>query len=554
MVALSLVPAVEDVVSIKSDGTEVVLPAASTEDSFVSSVRGMQLHKRKRNEEANSVKTKSEEEDTNPFRKLYGQLYMAEYELNQLTELTGFLCDPNRLGSAFRLESLQTKEVSSKTRTVDLKLALKLKQRALVEAVTILKTGRQMLLKAQVQQAKYLTFVQYIQSNWRLQAVAHSDTNMTSLKPQEPLAVDCSFYSAGSVAHSTKKDKARNAARLLNGDKLLVEVNDSTYRTLSISVEDAKTHECLATHFLKPLLNLDMELVDHQLEERQNNEFCNELFHLVSTEAVQKGDLSSGGTAGDGLVGSERSKVTVVVNCIDRIVISATRTRNIVLAIVPVCDAEERTQDYICHSFCTTAGLVAQKHLRKLHCRLGYSPLLATMVDMYRQIEVTQIISNILDSTSYSNIWLCLRYSWRYEKASSYVTIHVGDWVLINCQVVNGYISLTSISVTKNHEMPIEWEIAQQNGDLIFASPDFESKFKTFLKNVVRTELTFLLAAYLTPIVNSSIEWIDNSIQIENHTIVISLDEHFEIKLDQQVIKIFPSPRLAARSIVNMLN
>eukprot|EP00516_Mucochytrium_quahogii_P002291 CAMPEP_0203756856 /NCGR_PEP_ID=MMETSP0098-20131031/10052_1 /ASSEMBLY_ACC=CAM_ASM_000208 /TAXON_ID=96639 /ORGANISM=" , Strain NY0313808BC1" /LENGTH=591 /DNA_ID=CAMNT_0050648885 /DNA_START=94 /DNA_END=1865 /DNA_ORIENTATION=+ len=549
MVGITVVPSGDEVVSIEADGTESVLPCATADDAFASCVKTMQFHKRKRlgqpddddtmdidgeaeqlKEEKVEIKKRKEEPENayqHPFMDVHREIAIACYELRQLNEVTKLLCEH----SLFRLENLQADERTKLSELTENLVAIEMKRAALQETLSVLTTGKEMLVSAQGVQARYLRFVQQIQGRWRMQAIAHGNFS-SNLRAQEPLAVDCGFYSAGSRGKAARLRQTRNAARLIvnsdntESDTLAVDVDESTLRTVLFAIECTDTRKCLGSTRIEVPAGSKVddqgeEHVERQLESLQTSEFCSELFQVLSVEAVRSGELSSGGMGADPqALSNNRVKVTVVENLLDRVTVAVDAKHVLAISLVPTgvdsgtppsVQCDDFAQDY-----CKVAAIVAQEHLRTVHKGIFETSLLGSLVNKYRQMKAFRVISDTLDeiskgmTTKESNLFK-IKFNWTHREGSSYCEIWIGNEVLLRCKLSNGHLMLGSIAVSERDEPPPEaWNVAEQNGDQVFASPDVTGKLRTLILTIAKHEfiiaLRDTLCKYLSECTRTSIE------------------------------------------------
>jgi len=484
----------------------------------------------------------------NPFEEAQRELAFACYELRQLTELTGFLSER----TLFRLENLQADEHSAVVGLSDILIAFEFKKSALDDAIGILSNGKDMILASQRTQRVYLRFIQEIQHRWRLQAIAHGNFS-ASLRAQEPLAVDCGYYSAGYRGRTARQRQTRLAARLTvkaheddadgapesaqsDGGAAVValDTDEGLLRSIRFAIESSSNGATVASAVIAPSSSssssssssrLDglggpraasgssaaqMSAVEAQLEQLQNSEFCSELFQTLSAEAVQCGELSSGGgaAADPGGVANVRSKVSVIENHLDRIAVSLDAQHNLVISLVPALSADPAADLGSPHSkgaqdFCRMACVVAQMHLRGVHRGARDVSLLAALVTKYQQMAAFERFSAVLDEIAASLTILpegdlrCqlfkLSFTWTHREAESVLELWVGSQVLVRCKLARGHLSLGSIATVASRAVPHEWHVAQQSGNHIFACPHAPDKLKRFVQGLVRHEFLVML-------------------------------------------------------------
>jgi hypothetical protein len=600
-VMLHVVPNSEEIVSIDHEGTELVLPPASAADAFAATVKRLQLHKRRRGaargkkeEQEDAAPLGGEEEaegaalleaggrkrrgaasaddaassqadfaeegalTANPFEAAHRELSAAAYELRQLTELTTLLCSHQ----LFRLEHLQRDDRSNFSGLTDILMAFESKKVALADAVKLLRGGTAMLRAARRSQSAYLAFVARAQTRWRMQAIAHGSFP-SSLRAQEPLAVDCGYFSAGSKSKAARQRQTRDAARVVvdfaldgaakggeedKGDAMeldgpatgaspvRLDIDESSFRAIKFAVEAANTGECQAFAYIAPSVPAEApraadDALERELDRLQSSEFCSELFQVLSVEAVRSGELSSGGgfAADATSIANARVKVAVIENLLDRVSVSVDAHHVLSISLVPPPPPGAPTSSGggrrasgsggsssssnsdqarpFAHEFCRMAGVVAQEHLRNVHRGTVSSSLLSALVDMYRQMDAFARITAAVDSVSHGltrdsrgapSRLFKLSAAWTHREDESFLELRLGAQVLVRCKLTSGRLVLGAILLADpQRTLPLEWRVAQQGGDSIFACPNAVGKLQRFLHSLVIHEFVQMLARAL---------------------------------------------------------
>ncbi len=534
MVNLHVIPLGEEVLSIEQDGTETVLPAASAEDCFAAKVSQLELHKReKKIDESVEVDDEKEVEKKgnntadddqvgarNPFEEVHRELAYACYELKQLHELTSLL----KRGDLFRTESLTGTNKNKETELQDGLIASELKTAALDETYELLQKGKEMLISAHESQKQYLDFIKSIQSSWRLQAIAHGSVS-SNLRSQEPLAVDCGFFSAGSRGKAALQRRTRNAARLIVGgdidedqgskkSSLQLEVDESSFQNVRIAIESPDSGEILGSATLYELEDLSDEnhpkSISKTLEYLQQSEFCSELFQVLSVEAVRNGELSSGGAqVASAGTGNTRNKVTLVENLLNRIAVSVDAYHILSISLISATDTKntETGQDKTALAFCKAACTMAQTHLRNVHKGRFRNALLLSLVNKYRQVDSFSKLSQELDRISSDLVQaangeeeqkrpqalLKIQSMWTHRDQSSYLDLEIGPFLMVRCKLALGHLTLASIAVADDRVLPEKWRLMQQSGDHIFSGPGTLTKLRRFVLSLSRHEFLHVL-------------------------------------------------------------
>ncbi|GBG28482.1 Hypothetical Protein FCC1311_047052 [Hondaea fermentalgiana] len=572
MVQLDVVPETEEVLEVNADGTERLLPPATAADAFAASVKRLELHKRcgkrRRVEQAAKAMDVDEAADAgsgekdgddpesekkigaqdqdeppsrvgNPFEEVHRQLSYACYELTQLNELTGLLCDK----SLFRLESLQADERSAFATLEDSLMAFEMKKVGLRTVLGILRSGKKMLQGSQHVQQAYLMFIQNIQARWRMQAIAHGNF-ASGLRAQEPLAVDCGFYSAGSRGKATRQRQTRNAARLIvdedcvhglnpnrSDEALRLDVDTDSFRRLCFEVLDARTGKSLACAFLGPSLlaaaaptsetrdgasvNLTSAeaKVEAQLEGLQANEFCIEVFQVLSVEAVRGGELCSYAEARDrpDVAPSYRPKVVVVENLLRSVSVALDERRHLRVTLQRFTGEQDaqgaetpQAQNSMLEDYCRAAVMIAEQYQRSLQTlQARNSHLLKPLVNKYRQMDARARISDALHGVAGA---LCanplhgrprklvrIQHAWTHAGDDAFLEVWVGPRVLMRCLLTAGELKLVSLAKqggSLGHLAPI-----QEAGDHQLATPGSELKLCALVVSIAVYEIMMSLEA-----------------------------------------------------------
>mmetsp|Transcript_17573 Transcript_17573/g.34566 ORF Transcript_17573/g.34566 Transcript_17573/m.34566 type:complete len:643 (-) Transcript_17573:268-2196(-) len=632
MVRIDLVPSTEEVLEVGADGTERLLPAPSAADAFAAAVKRLELHKRSQvkrrrletstamdvdNEDAEaskdeetaslekgfsqqsqdlemqSLQTQDADQDAQqaayPFMEVHKQLGYACYELQQLNELTNLLCEK----SLFKLESLQADERSALPTLEDSLMAFEMKKVGLRSVLKILGSGKKMLQGSQRVQRAYLMFVQNLQARWRMHAIAHGNVAST-LRAQEPLAVDCGFYSAGSRGKATLLRQTRNAARLVvNEEKvhglesgqeqeaLRLDVDPSTFRRLCFEVLDAETGRSLASAFLGPSQaqaqqNPSATDVESQLEGLQANEFSIELFQVLSAEAVRGGELSSYAEVKDRPDGtpSYRTKVVVVENLLRSVTVALDEERHLRITLQSCVDEsalpKHAVRDHLLEDYCRTAAIIAEQHQRRIHTQqLENSPLLTTaLVKKYRQMDARVRISEALNKLSEA---VCanpeparprklvhIRHAWAHDGDCAFLEVWIGPRVLVRCHLAAG--ELTLVSVAKHNGSLGHLAEVQQAGEHQLATPGSEDKLCALVASLAVYEVATTLESSMLIMEptcrirwapdnqSADILWADDS--VENTLRVSMTKDSLQVFLGREVISNTTLQGIARRALL----
>jgi len=535
-VELLIVPDGDEVVEVAADGSEQVLPRASADDAFAAGVRQLQLskvaqsRKRRRSDgQASSKKVKAENDademeidekgqdllsqegnrddadetktkgTQDPFQEVRMHLGMARYELQQMSELTKLLCD----GSMFRLENLQADERSKVTDLSDALVAFEMKKIAFREVLKIVRTARDVHEKSRSIHKRYVQFIYETQKEWRLQPVAHGERNSTNLRAQEPLAVDCGFFSAGSRGKAARLRQTRNAARMVVTDLesysmdsskeiMTLDAHSDGLSTVRFSVEDLRNREILATAIvdIKRTGRADRGYFHQQLERLQQAEFCSELFQVLSVEAARGGEQSSslsgkGAPFDPNVVTSYRPQVSVAESFLRKISISLDgANRALTISLEPLsdkkdCEGVSSISNEELHAFCEIGCISAQEHQRLVHKRQN-KPFLTAMIAKFRQLETMRSISLMLKELAPS-FEVPMRWSWVFGPLEYDLEISLGMSTKLNFKLEGGRLTLNSVKSPKLDQLPDLYTAALNMGSSWFASPKQAAMLRSFL-------------------------------------------------------------------------
>jgi hypothetical protein len=159
------------------------------------------------------------------------------------------------------------------------------------------------------------------------------------------------------------------------------------------------------------------------------------------------------------------------------------------------------------HEFCRMAGVVAQEHLRNVHRGTASSSLLSALVDKYRQMDAFMRIAAVVDSVSHGltrdshgapSRLFKLSAAWTHRDDESFLELRLGAQVLVRCKLTSGRLVLGAILLADaQRTLPLEWRVAQQGGDSIFACPNAAGKMQRFLHSLVLHEFVQMLARAL---------------------------------------------------------
>mmetsp|Transcript_5147 Transcript_5147/g.6726 ORF Transcript_5147/g.6726 Transcript_5147/m.6726 type:complete len:778 (-) Transcript_5147:53-2386(-) len=275
-----------EVCELDADGKEMLMPQTTLDHVFAACVHRLRLHKGKNITHAHEYEDEDEEEKINgkeeevieskvdekskkkqpqdsgelkrknegkkketqaakiarwqcPFEDAYNELMLASHEMHQLVNVAMLLQHKEK----FKYTDYTRGDLSQKKKIITQLAKISRQKEYLINCVNILKEGSRSLKRSIREQRMYVSRIDSLQKRWRLVAIAHSTQQALPLRATEPISIDCTYASAGSVymqyGSGNVNEQVRVQARLSAEARKPVIVGDNfrLRQTLRVSIE-----------------------------------------------------------------------------------------------------------------------------------------------------------------------------------------------------------------------------------------------------------------------------------------------------------------------------